>query len=74
MSLCDLHHGQCATIDAIADNNLRIQLLRYGITSGSQVRCHCKLPFGPVVLKFGEQEIAIGRDIACHVTIRPAAC
>ena len=74
MSLCDLRHGQSATIDTIADDNLRVQLMRFGITSGTEVRCHCKLPFGPVVLKYGVQEIALGREIARQVTIQPATC
>lgn len=74
MSLCELRHGQYATIDNISDENLRVQLLRFGITSGSKVRCHCKLPFGPVVLKFGAQEIALGRDIARQVAVSTSTC
>jgi ferrous iron transport protein A len=71
MSICELRHGEYATIDAIPDENLRVQLLRFGITSGSKVLCHCKLPFGPIVLKYGGQEIALGREIARKVAIVP---
>jgi Fe2+ transport system protein FeoA len=70
MSLTDLRHGQCATITAIPDEYLRVQLLRFGITCGSEIRCHCKLPLGPVVLKFGSQEIAMGREIARMVSVQ----
>jgi ferrous iron transport protein A len=70
MSLNDLRRGQSGTITNVPDENLRIQLLRFGIINGTQVRCHCKLPFGPVVLKYGGQEIALGRDIARQVTIK----
>lgn len=69
MSLTDLRHGQSATITAIPDEYLRVQLLRFGITCGSEIRCHCKLPLGPVVLKFGSQEIALGREIARMVSV-----
>ncbi len=69
MSLYELRRGQSATITNVPDENLRIQLLRFGIISGTQVRCHCKLPFGPVVLKYAGQEIALGREIACQVTV-----
>lgn len=69
MSLNELRRGQSATIINVPDENLRIQLLRFGIINGTQVNCHCKLPFGPVVLKYGGQEIALGREIARQVTI-----
>ncbi|APG28655.1 hypothetical protein A7E78_12925 [Syntrophotalea acetylenivorans] len=72
MSLNELKRGQSATITNVPDENLRIQLLRFGIINGSQVSCHCKLPFGPVVLKYGGQEIALGREIARQVTIKTA--
>ncbi len=74
MSLNELKRGQSATIGNVPDETLRVQLLRFGITSGTEVCCHCKLPFGPVVLKYGGQEIALGRDIARQITIQPAAC
>lgn len=72
MSLNELKRGQSATITNVPDENLRIQLLRFGIINGSQVSCHCKLPFGPVILKYGGQEIALGREIARQVTIKTA--
>jgi ferrous iron transport protein A len=70
MSITELHRGQKATITAIPDESLRVQLLRFGITCGSEICCHCKLPFGPVVLKFGGQEIALGREIASQVSVQ----
>ena len=72
MSLNELKRGQNAIITNVPDENLRIQLLRFGIINGTQVSCHCKLPFGPVVLKYGGQEIALGREIARQVTIKTA--
>ena len=69
MCLSDLRKGQSATVTYIPDESLRIQLLRFGITAGCHVRCHTRLPFGPVVLKYGGQEIAVGREVARKVAI-----
>ena len=69
MVLSDLRKGQSATVTQIPDDSLRMQLMRFGVTTGCRVRCHTKLPFGPVVLKYGGQEIAVGRQVARQVTI-----
>lgn len=69
MSLNDLRRGQRATVASIPDEGLRIQLMRFGITAGCNVRCHAKVPFGPVVLRYGGQEIAVGRDVARRVGV-----
>ena len=69
MSISDLRRGQFANINNIPDEQLRIQLLRFGIAAGSKVCCHTNMPFGPVVLKFGGQEIALGRKIAKQIEI-----
>lgn len=70
MCLSELRRGQRATVAHIPDENLRVQMLRFGITAGSQVRCHAKLPYGPVVLSYGGQEIALGREIARQIKVQ----
>ena len=69
MSLSELRRGDFATVLSIADEGLRMQLLRFGITAGCRVRCHARLPFGPVVLRYGGQEIAVGREVARRVRV-----
>ena len=69
MSISDLKSGQSATIYEIPQEDLRAQLLRFGIISGSRVCCSTNIPFGPVVLKFGGQEIAFGRQLARQITV-----
>ena len=69
MSLSDLRRGDSATVVDIPDEGLRMQLLRFGITAGCRVRCHARLPFGPVVLRYGGQEIAVGREVARRVAV-----
>jgi Fe2+ transport system protein FeoA len=71
MCLSDLRRGESATVIHIPDETLRMHLLRFGITSGCRVDCHTRLPFGPVVLRYGGQEIAVGREIARKVRVEP---
>jgi EAL domain-containing protein (putative c-di-GMP-specific phosphodiesterase class I)/Fe2+ transport system protein FeoA len=63
MCLSDLRRGESATVTHIPDETLRMHLLRFGITSGCRVNCHARLPFGPLVLRYGGQEIAVGMCI-----------
>jgi len=69
MSISELRRGQIATVGHIPAEELRVQLLRFGITAGCQVSCHTNIPFGPVVLKYGGQEIALGRELARQIEI-----
>jgi len=69
MSLSDLTRGQSAVISTIPEKNLRTQLLRFGIVTGTEVSCYTNIPFGPVVLRLGGQEIALGREIARQISV-----
>ncbi len=69
MCLSDLKRGREARVNRIDDAGLRTLLLRFGIATGSQVRCLNRIPFGPIVLRYGGQELALGRDIARRITI-----
>ncbi|MBC8045145.1 MAG: ferrous iron transport protein A [Rhizobacter sp.] len=64
MLLKDVRKGQHLKIQRIEDAGVRTQLVRFGIGEGSTVRCHERIPFGPIVVKRGRQEVAIGREIA----------
>jgi len=74
MCLSDLRRGESATVTHIPDETLRMHLLRFGITSGCRVACHARLPFGPLVLRYGGQEIAVGREIARKVRVESRDC
>lgn len=69
MSLCELKKGQKATVKEVPEGELRHKLLRFGIAPGAKIKCHAKPPLGTVVLRFGGQEIALGRDIAEKVKV-----
>lgn len=73
MCLSDLRRGEWARVVGIPDENLRVQLLRFGISDGCRVCCHAKLPFGPVVLRYGGQEIAMGRQVARTIQVEGEA-
>jgi len=69
MCLSEMNQGQCARVANIPDEDLRTQLLRFGITTGSEVCCHCRIPLGPVIVRFGGQEIALGRSLAQQIRV-----
>lgn len=69
MSLSELKRGQKATITEVPEGEVRHKLLRFGLAPGAKVCCHAKPPLGPVVVRFGSQEIALGRDIAKKVKV-----
>jgi Fe2+ transport system protein FeoA len=73
MCLTDLERGDCATVVGIQGEHLRVQLLRFGITAGSTVEVGSRLPFGPVVLRHGGIEVALGREAAREVEVRPSS-
>lgn len=60
-------------IACIDDETARVTALRFGIAEGSRVSCVTKIPAGPVVLRSGRQEIAVGRGLARRICIRPCA-
>jgi len=68
-TLLALQPGEQCVIGAIADDCARAQALRFGIGNGALVSCVTKLPGGPVVLRAGRQEIAVGRGLACRIEV-----
>jgi Fe2+ transport system protein FeoA len=61
--------GQCAVIDCIDCPHARAQALRFGMGEGASVCCITTLPAGPVVLRSGRQEIAVGRGLARRIRV-----
>lgn len=69
MTLSDVKKGQKIRILKIDDSNARHQTIRLGLGEGSHVLCSEKLPSGPILLRLGLQEVAIGRSLATKITI-----
>lgn len=68
-TLAGLRAGDRALIAGIADDTARAQATRFGMGEGAQVSCVTALPGGPIIVRSGRQEIAIGRGLARRITI-----
>lgn len=64
-----LDAGEACEVAAIHDEHARIHALRFGMGEGSRVSCVSRIPAGPVILKSGRQEIAVGRRLAERIHV-----
>jgi Fe2+ transport system protein FeoA len=62
--------GEHFEIISVDDDSARIQALRFGMSAGASVECVTRVPAGPIVLKSGRQEIAVGRGLADRIQVR----
>jgi ferrous iron transport protein A len=62
--------GERAVIGTIEDDRARAQALRFGMGEGSDVECVTAIASGPVIVRSGRQEIAVGRGLARRIRIR----
>jgi ferrous iron transport protein A len=53
----------------IPEGLLGAQLMRLGISEGSELTCALKIPTGPIVVRRGDVEIALGRKIASKIQV-----
>lgn len=65
-----LRSGEEAEIVGIDDPGARMHALRFGMAEGSFARCVTRIPAGPVVMRSGRQEIAVGRGLARRIRVR----
>lgn len=63
--------GDKMVVLGVDDEHARINAIRFGMAEGACVQCVTKIPAGPIVLKSGRQEIAVGRELAKRITVRP---
>ncbi len=69
-TLADARAGQRFTVTSVDDERARITALRFGMAEGACIQCVARIPAGPIVLKSGRQEIAVGRDLAKRIQVR----
>jgi Fe2+ transport system protein FeoA len=69
-TLADARTGERFTITSVDDEHARVTALRFGMAEGACVQCVARIPAGPIVLKSGRQEIAVGRELAKRITVR----
>lgn len=70
-TLDTMRRGQCCRVLGIDDDRARGQAIRFGMGEGATLSCITKLPAGPLVMRSGRQEIAIGRELAKCIRIEP---
>ncbi|NLK72161.1 MAG: ferrous iron transport protein A [Clostridiales bacterium] len=69
MTLNKINRGQRFKIKNINEKSSREQAIRLGLFEGAYAKCIYKLPYGPIIVKAGMQEIAIGRNLAKNIII-----
>jgi ferrous iron transport protein A len=69
-SLSSARKGDLFEIVSVDDQHARIQALRFGMSEGACVECITRIPAGPIVVKSGRQEIAVGRALAQRIQVR----
>lgn len=71
MTLDQLPAGTAFTILHIPDPGVRVQALRIGFGEGASATLQVAVPGGPVILRRGCQEFAVGRSVARVIEVRP---
>jgi Fe2+ transport system protein FeoA len=68
--------GDAFVVTSVDDPQARVTALRFGMAEGATVHCVTRIPAGPIVLRSGRQEIAVGRELAKRIGVRlvPEAC
>ena len=70
-TLADARTGQRFVVTEVEDAQARVTALRFGMAEGACVQCSARIPAGPIVLRSGRQEIAVGRELAKRIRVRP---
>jgi Fe2+ transport system protein FeoA len=68
-----MRKGDKMEIVSVDHPDARVQALRFGVCEGSSIECVTKIPAGPLVIKSGRQEIAVGRSLAKRINVRRLA-
>ncbi len=71
-TLADARAGERFVVTSVDDDHARVTALRFGMAEGACVDCITRIPAGPIVLKAGRQEIAVGRELARRIGVRAA--
>ncbi len=71
MKLADMKPGERAKVTRIEDATVRAQAIRFGISEGSEIICDEVIPAGPVIIRRGLMQYAVGRNLAQHIEVTP---
>ena len=70
MTLDEANSGETVRVLVMPRGMVRTQMLRLGVEEGSELRCILRIPAGPVVVRHGTLEMALGRKIASAIEVR----
>lgn len=73
MTLAQAEKGEKLIIRSIEDSEMRMKAIRFGVMEGTEVICSEKLPSGPIIIRKGRQELAVGRRLAQNITVERVA-
>ena len=71
-TLADARAGDRMVVRSVDDPSARVTALRFGMAEGAAISCVARIPAGPIVLRSGRQEIAVGRQLARRIVVSPA--
>lgn len=71
MTLDEAERGQEVKIISVAAGDIRVQAIRFGVSTGEVVKCVEKIWQGPIIIERGKQEIAVGRNLAKKIQVHP---
>lgn len=69
-TLAAARRGERLVVVAVDDDVARASAIRFGLDAGARVRCVTRIPSGPVVVRCGRQEIAVGRGLSRRIRVR----
>ena len=69
-TLDQARRGDCMLVLGVDDPDARIRAIRFGMAEGAEIQCVTRIPAGPIVLRSGRQEIAVGRELAKRITVK----
>lgn len=72
-TLAQARKGDELEILEVGGDHTRVQALRFGMAEGACVTCVTRIPAGPLVIRSGRQEIAVGRHLASQIRVRHRA-
>jgi Fe2+ transport system protein FeoA len=61
--------GSSCVIRRIPAGEIKAQAIRFNLTEGNTAVCQGILPAGPIILKIGKQEVALGRNLARQIEV-----
>ena len=72
MTLDRASSGDSVTVVTLPSGEVRASLIRLGIQEGARITCILKMPAGPVVVRYGTTDVALGRHIASQIEVQEA--